>query len=314
MHRKNLKLYSLRAFESAARHLSFSRAADELAVTHSAISRQIAMLEEQVGVELFLRHRRGVLLTDAGLKLLPPLSRALEEISELLDELALSKTQAVLRVSLTPAFATKWLLPRLSRFREAHPKIEVRLEPSLRLVDFSQERCDMAIRCGRGVWPGLRSDFLLGIEMTPVCSPQLLAGSRPLREPRDLQRFTLIHADIGEEQQIGTEWRSWLTAAGAREIDPGHGLSFRDPGLALQAAIDGLGVAIGYPVLAEDDVAAGRLVRPFATTVPNEFAYFAVCPEGRAGDEKIAAFREWLLKEAAANAAGMRFSEARLRA
>lgn len=299
MKRNELPLNALRAFEAAARHLSFSRAADELRVTHGAISHHVRALEERLGVALFERLNRAVRLTDAGQMMLPVLSEAFDHIAESLDGLGAPAGRRALAVTLTPSFASKWLVPRLGRFRALHPDIDVRLAPSLDFADFTREDCDVAVRCGDGHWPGLAVEALLAIDMTPVCSPKLLEGATPLGAPADLAGHNLIHADIGGEGRIGEEWRMWLDAAGVEGIDPGRGVSLHDPAMALQAAVDGLGVAIGYGVLAAGDLAAGRLVAPFAARVRHPFAYYTVCPAAAAADPKVAAFRHWIAAEAA---------------
>ncbi len=206
-------------------------------------------------------------------------------------------------MTLTPSFASRWLIPRLGRFRTRHPEIDVRLAPSLRFVDLAHEDCDMAVRCGDGNWPGLAVEHLLAIVMTPVCSPALAAGPAPLRAPADLAHHTLIHADDGEAR-IGDEWRLWLDGAGVTGIDPSGGLRLHDPAMALQAALDGLGVAIGYTVLAAVDLAAGRLVAPFAATVDHDFAYYVVYPKTATTPPNVAAFRDWLNDEAAGETVG----------
>ena len=298
MNRRDLHLNALRAFEAAGRHLSFTRAAEELSVTHAAISHHVKALEEVLGTALFERRNRRVVLTEAGQVLLPVLSESLDRVAEALDGLGTGPSARALTVTLTPSFASRWLIPRLGRFRARHPEIDVRLAPSLRFVDLAHEDCDMAVRCGDGNWPGLMAEHLLPIAMTPVCSPALA----PLRTPADLAQHTLIHADIGEAR-IGEEWRLWLNGAGVTGIDPSGGLSLHDPAMALQAAVDGLGVAVGYTVLAAADLAAGRLVAPFATTVAHDFAYYIVHPKSTATPPNIAAFRDWLRGEAAGDAA-----------
>ena len=300
MNRRDLQLNALRAFEAAGRHLSFTRAADELHVTHAAISHHVKALEEALGTALFERRHRRVALTEAGQVLLPVLSESLDRVAETLD--GLGTGPRALTVTLTPSFASRWLIPRLGRFRARHPEIDVRLAPSLRFVDLAREACDMAVRCGDGDWPDLVVEPLLAIAMTPVCSPALAAGPVPLGTPADLVHHTLIHADVGEAR-IGAEWRMWLDGAGVTGVEPTGGLSLHDPAMALQAAVDGLGVAIGYTVLAAADLAAGRLVAPFAT-VDHEFAYYVVYPKTTATPPNIAAFRDWLVSEAAGDAAG----------
>jgi len=303
MNRRDLQLNALRAFEAAGRHLSFTRAAEELSVTHAAISHHVKALEDALGTALFERRNRRVVLTEAGQVLLPVMSESLDRVAETLD--GLGTGPRALTVTLTPSFASRWLIPRLGRFRAKHPEIDVRLAPSLRFVDLAHEDCDMAVRCGDGNWPGLVVEHLLAITMTPVCSPALIAGPAPLRAPADLAHHTLIHADVGEAR-IGDEWRLWLDGAGVTGIEPTGGLALHDPAMALQAALDGLGVAVGYTVLAAADLATGRLVAPFAAAVDHDFTYYIVYPKTAATPPNIAAFRDWLVAEATGDPAGRR--------
>ncbi|MFQ5985343.1 MAG: transcriptional regulator GcvA [Alphaproteobacteria bacterium] len=292
MARRLPPLNALRAFEAAARHLSFTRAADELYVTHAAISHQVKALEERLGVELFRRLNRSVRLTDAGQAYLPVVRDAFDRIAEATERLRASDTTGALTVSTTHSFAVRWLVSRLGAFREKHPDIDVRLTPSLHLVDFAREEVDVAVRYGRGGWPGLRADRLLTLTVFLLCSPRLLEGRYPLRTPKDLRYHTLLHDDLGED------WRPWLLAAGVDGVDPTRGPRFHGASLVLQAAVEGQGVALTHSALAAADLAAGRLVKPFDISLPTDFAYYVVCPEASAERPKVAAFREWLLAEA----------------
>ncbi|MFQ5785877.1 MAG: transcriptional regulator GcvA [Alphaproteobacteria bacterium] len=293
MTRRLPPLNALRAFEAAARHLSFTRAAQELNVTQAAISHQVKALEDRLGVLLFRRINRALLLTDAGQAYLPPVRDAFDRLAEATARLHAQDSRGALTVSVLPSIATKWLVPRLGRFREAQPDIDVRIAPSLHLTDFAREDVDVALRYGRGVWPGLRADRLMTEDIFPICSPKLLDGPHPLRAPADLRHYTLLH-DEGHG-----DWRVWLLAAGIDDIDPTRGTVFTDSGMLVQAAVEGQGVALGRSALAADDLAAGRLVRPFDVSLPAEFAYYLVCPEASAGRPKIAAFRDWLMAETA---------------
>lgn len=297
MDRRSLPLTSLRAFESAARLRSFSKAADELAVTHSAVSHQIKQLEAQLGTALFIRSNRGVRLTGAGETLLPVVGETFDRVAATLDGLIRPARGGALKVTATPSFAAKWLVPRLSRWRALHGDLGIHLVPTLRMLEFAKAEADIGIRCGIPPWPGLQADHLLPVTMTPVCSSALLAGGAALRQPRDVLRHGLIHADI-TGHALGEEWRTWLLAAGVCDFGDLAGLSFHDPGLAMQAAIDGLGVAIGYLELARDDLAAGRLVRPFELQVRHGFSYHLVYPAVRRSEPGVKAFRDWILREA----------------
>lgn len=286
-------LNALRAFEAAARNLSFRIAARELFVTPGAVSQQVKALEQYLGVTVFERVGRGVHLTDAGRRLYPVLRSAFQNIGETAEALRLHNESGPLTVSLPPALAMKWLLPRLPRFRELHPEIDVRVRASTHLVNFSLEGVDVAIRCGGGEYPGLRSDWLMYEEAFAVCSPQLLEHAPPLRTPADLRHHTLLH------DESGSGWGLWLQAQGVHDVDTDHGPTFSDATMALQAAIEGQGVALSYTPLAYLDLAAGRLVRPLPQATTSNYAYFVVCPEETAGRPKVAAFREWTFAEAA---------------
>jgi LysR family glycine cleavage system transcriptional activator len=295
--RRSLPLNSLRAFESAARQRSFSKAADELRVTHSAVSHQIKQLEEHLGTALFVRSNRGVRLTGAGETLLPVVGETFDRVAATLDGLISPARGGALKVTTTPSFAAKWLVPRLSRWRALHGDIGIHLVPTLRMLEFAQADADIGIRCGIPPWPGLQTDFLLPVTMTPLCSPALVEAGPALDQPRDALNHGLIHADVAGHL-LGEEWRTWLLAAGVRDFGDLAGLSFHDPGLAMQAAVDGLGIAIGYLELAEADLAAGRLIRPFDLRVRHSFSYYLVYPAARRNEPDLAAFRSWCQSEA----------------
>ncbi len=290
-------LNALRAFEAAARHLSFTRAAAELNVTQAAISHQVKALEERLGITLFRRLNRALLLTDSGQAYLPAVRDAFDRLAEATDRLYAQEARGTLTVSVLPSFAAKWLVPRLGRFRDAYPEIDVRVAPSVHLTDFSREDVDLALRYGRGTWPGMRIDRLMTEDICPVCSPRLLEGPKPLRTPADLAHHTLLH-----DEDHGS-WRMWLAAAGVDDVDPTHGTVFTDSGMVVQAAVEGQGVALARSALAAADLAEGRLVAPFDVVLPAAFAYYVVCPEATASRPKIVAFREWVLGEARAGQA-----------
>jgi LysR family glycine cleavage system transcriptional activator len=296
-------LNALRAFEAAARHLSFTRAAAELNVTQTAISHQIRGLEERLGVQLFRRLPRGLLLTEEAQRYAPALRAAFEQIATATEELSASGSGGVLTLSTVPSFAAKWLVPRLGRFRAAHPEIDLRISASLRAVDFAREDFDAAIRMGRGNYPGLRVDALFGEVMFPVCSPRLLAGPKPLSRPEDLRHHVLLHdvdASISAFAALPQAWRLWLERAGVQGIDVQRGPVFEDSAMLLDAAAEGQGVALGRSALVAADLAAGRLVKPFDISLPFALTHYLVCPEATADRPKIAAFRAWLLAEARA--------------
>lgn len=290
--RKLPPLNALRAFEAAARHLSFTAAADELHVTQAAISHQIRGLEERLGIALFRRTGRGVLLTDAAQLYLSEITAAFDRLAAATQRLTTQDANGVLNATVLPSFAAKWLLPRLGRFRAAHPEIDLRISSSMEIVDMTRGEFDLAIRGGLGRYPGMRVDLIARVTLFPVCSPALLEGAHPLREPRDLRYHTLLH---DEPRDL---WRSWFNLVGITDIDPTRGPGYSDSSMVVQAAIEGQGVAIARSALAAADLAAGRLVRPFGQSLPGDYAYWLICPEATAERPKVAAFRDWVLAEA----------------
>jgi LysR family transcriptional regulator, glycine cleavage system transcriptional activator len=291
-------LNSLRAFEAAARHLSFTRAAEELHVTPAAVSHHIKALEDHLGAKLFRRLNRVVLLTGAGQACATGLSEAFDRMAVALERLRAQECSGPLTVSTSPALAAKWLVPRLERFQELYPEIDVRVSAAMRLVDFAREDVDVAIRYGTGAYPGLLTELLLTNEVVPVCAPALLEGPRRLRAPEDIRHHTLLHDDTRTSDGAYPNWAMWLRAAGLEDVDPSRGPRFDYPGLVLEAAAAGDGVALALSTVAAADLAAGRLVRPFAVAAPTPFAYYVVCPEATAERPKVAAFRRWLRAEA----------------
>jgi len=284
-------LNGLRAFEAAARHMSFTLAASELNVTQTAISHQIRRLEEELGVRLFVRQNRSLSLTPEAVEYLPGVRAAFNDLRLATDRLLRKDDDHVLTVSTLASFAAKWLLPRLSAFQEAHPGIDVRITTSTSLVDFQRDKVDVAIRYGRGQWAGLRSDWLMADELFPVCSPSLLQGSKPLKCPEDLRDHVLLHTSGANTD----DWRLWLTAAGLpTDMSRQPGLTFDLTFVTVQAAIDGIGVAMGRTSYVRDDIAKGRLVVPFKITLPADAGFYLVSSQGRADTPKLAAFRSWL--------------------
>lgn len=271
--------------------MSFTRAAAELNVTQTAVSHQIRRLEEQLGLRLFVRTTRSLRLTREAQDFLPTVRSAFEDLRRATERLRRRQRNDVLMVSTTISLAAKWLVPRLAGFQEAHPEIEVRITTGTRLVDFHQEEIDVAIRYGRGLWPGLRADWLMAEDIFPVCSPKLAGGTKPLRQPADLAAHTLLHTETDRD-----EWVLWLTAAGLpTDLPTRRSLTFDQRLMTLQAAIDGLGVALGTTRIVESDIASSRLIAPFGSiTLPAEAGYYLVCPAETAEVHKIALFREWL--------------------
>jgi LysR family glycine cleavage system transcriptional activator len=282
----------LRAFEAAARHLSFTLAASELNVTQTAISHQIRRLEEELGIRLFIRQNRALALTPEARDYLPGVRAAFNDLRLATDRLLRKDDDKVLTVSTLASLAAKWLLPRLTDFQEAHPGIDVRITTSTSLVDFQRDDVDAAIRYGRGQWPGLRADWLMADELFPVCSPSLLRGDKPLRQPEDLRGYPLLHTSNANSD----DWRLWLTAAGLpADIARQPGITFDMIFMTIQAAIDGIGVAMGRTSYVSDDIAKGRLVVPFKIALPADAGFYLVSPEGRREAPKLAAFRQWMI-------------------
>ena len=306
-------LNALRAFDAAARHLSFARAAEELHVTPAAISHQVKALEGYVGVKLFRRRNRAIELTDAGRAGLPKLREGFVCIGEAVQRLRSHEGGDTLAVSVATSLATKWLMPRLYRFVTAHPEVDVRISASTRLIDLRRSRsaagaeqigplldeADICIRFGTGEYPGFSVVKLFPVSVAPVCSPRLAEAEPPLRHPGDLRDHVLIQDDTILFDGTMSAWDHWLRAAGATGVDTSRGPRFSHAALALEAAADGLGVALSPTVLARSDVAAGRLVMPFELIVPLVFAYYIVSPEAAADKPGVRAFRDWLLEEAA---------------
>jgi LysR family transcriptional regulator, glycine cleavage system transcriptional activator len=287
-------LNGLRAFEAAARHMSFTRAAAELNVTQTAISHQIRRLEEQLGVALFIRRNRALALTHEAQDYLPSIRSAFEDLRHATEKLRRPSHEGKLTVSTTASLATKWLVLRVAAFQDANPGIDIHITTSAHLVDFRREDVDMAVRFGRGHWPGLRADWLMAEDIFPVCQPGLTSDGKPLLRPEDLAHHTLLHTTVSRE-----DWQLWLTAAGLPlSIASRRGLTFDQSFMAIQAAVQGLGVALGRTHLVEDDIAAGRLVAPFHMVLPQDAGYYVVTPETTADAPKVARFRDWLIASA----------------
>lgn len=293
-------LRSLRAFDAAARHLSFTRAAEDMGVTPAAISNQIKDMEEQLGFDLFIRTSRSMRLTREGEILHVAATESLETLAKALHRIKRLENRNQIRVSSTPSVAAKWLVPRLDGFLSAFPSADVRIDVSNTLVDFDRDDVDVAIRFGAGKYPGLRADLLFQDSLSPVCSPSLITKERPLEVPKDLLRHTLIHLDWQASGSPWPNWRMWMQAAGIKEFDDKRGLHFGQTSLTIQAAIDGQGVALGDSNLVADDLAAGRLVKPFELSLkaPDAFSYFVITRLNTGDAPLVDAFRDWCLAEA----------------
>jgi len=296
-------LNALRAFEASARHQSFSAAAAELHVTPAAVGQLVRTLEDWLGAPLFVRGASGparLTATDTALRALPDIRAGLDKLALGLERLKEGSMGGVLTVTVSPAFAAKWLLPRFERFQAICPETDVRLETHLKPVDFVAQRVDIGVRYGSGVWPGLKAEKLMGEEIFPACSPALLRQNRHLREPVGLARITLIH-DLSMDAHAGfPSWEQWLQQAQVTGVDISRGLRINNSAAVLQAAIEGRGVALARSVMAHDDVTAGRLVRLYPDIqIESALAYYVVYRPECASLPRLAAFRDWLMDEAA---------------
>ncbi|MCW9044940.1 MAG: transcriptional regulator GcvA [Alphaproteobacteria bacterium] len=290
-------LNAIRAFEAAARHLSFAKAAEELNVSPGAVSHHIKTLEADLGQSLFKRLNRAVVLTQAGQLCLPGIREGFDKIRVAIDKIRKTEDDSNLRVSVGPAFAAKWLLPRIYKFAELHPDIGVTVLASLSLADFEIDPVDVAIRYGQGDYPDLYTDLLFHEWHSPMCSPKLLEGEKPLKTPADLKNFTLIHDDTLKENPLAPDWEDWLNKVGVKNMDLTKGLHFTQADHSLQAAIAGHGVTLGRYLLASGDLDAGRLVMPFDFRVDWPFSYYLVSPKVTKESLKVSAFRQWILEE-----------------
>ena len=282
-------LNALRVFDAAARHLSFTRAAEELFVTQAAVSHQIKSLEDFLGLKLFRRRNRSLLLTEEGQSYFLDIKEIFSQLTEATRKLQARSAKGALTVSLLPSFAIHWLVPRLSSFNSAYPGIDVRIQAVDRQEDKLADDVDVAIFYGRGNWPGLRVEKLYAEYLLPVCSPLLLTGEKPLKTPEDLAKHTLLH-DASRR-----DWQTYTRQLGLNHIN------------VQQGAIHGQGVALANNVMAQSEIEAGRLVCPFNDVLVSKNAFYLVCHDSQAELGKIAAFRQWILAKAAAEQEKFRF-------
>jgi LysR family transcriptional regulator, glycine cleavage system transcriptional activator len=290
-------LNSLRAFEATARHLSFSKAAAELHVTPAALSHQVRGLEELLGLRLFHRRARSIELTEAARLIYPGIRTGFESIRDAVERLDRGKQDRLLVVSSTPGLTAKWLVPRLYKFLALHPEIETRITASVGYANFTTDDIDVGIRLTSGVHPDLYVEKLTDEWLLPLCSPRLLEGERPLRTPQDLVRFPLIQVDL---PGVVPTWADWLRMAGIAGIDSSRGLRLNVADHALDAASEGVGVVLGYKIVASRDIGLGRLVVPFGPEIPVPGrAYHFVCAKGQEKRAPIQAFRDWVFAEIA---------------
>ncbi|HEX4198286.1 MAG TPA: transcriptional regulator GcvA [Caulobacteraceae bacterium] len=302
-HRRRLPpLNALRAFEAAARHLNFSRAADELSVTPGAVSQQIQNLEDYVGVALFKRTPKGLLLTDPAQIALPALREAFDRLAEAASMLTAAVDGRRLTVTVPPSFASKWLLPRLGAFEALHPEVDVWVSAGMELTDFASGEVDLAIRYGAGRYPGLEVIRLMQETVIPVASPELLAG-QPLEQLGDLANHVLLHDGSPDADESCPDWTMWLAARGVKGVDGARGPRFNQSSLVIEAAVGGRGVALAKRTLAQADLDAGRLVAPFQIATAVDFAYYLVHPKTKGRLPQVKAFITWITAEAATHEA-----------
>jgi len=307
-------LNALRAFEAAARHLSFKKAANELSVTPTAVSHQIKSLEEFLDLQLFRRLPRALELTSQGQAMLPKVREGLECFAVAVESAHEHAATGRLLVVAPSSFATRWLVPRLRRFTLAQPDVNLHIirsrdtidaeqsvaAPVFDSVDLREEDSQVVIRFGSGIYPGFRVDRMFGSDYIAVCSPKLLHAHTPLREPADLRDQVLLHDDSIANERARPSWAEWLRLAGVSGVDSSAGPHFSDSGLAFVAAVDGLGIALASKPLVADAIAQGRLVAPFDIVLEQQNAYYIVTPEAIANRPAVEALLHWLLDEAKA--------------
>lgn len=289
MSRRLPPLNALKAFEAAARQLSFTKAAEELFVTQAAVSHQIKALEEHLGIKLFMRKNRSLLLTEEGQGYFYDIKDIFSQLLEATEKLLARGAKGAISVSLPPTFAIQWLVPRLNQFSELHPDIDVRIKAVDQVEHSLTDDVDVAIYYGRGNWPNVSSDKLHTEYHIPVCSPMLMNEAKPLNSPQDLRHHTLLH-DMSREA-----WKDWMKGAKLKGLNVNHGPIFSHSSMVLQAAVHGQGVALGHSVLAKPEIDSGRLVCPFNQVLVSKNAYYVVCRESQAELGKISAFRDWML-------------------
>lgn len=314
MHKPLPPLNALRAFEAAARHRSIRKAALELHVTPAAVSQQVKLLESTLGVRLFDRVNRGLALTAEAQASVGRLREGFDALASAVELMRAQHSMQSVRVGAAPSFAGKWLAPRIQGYCSVFPDTDVRIAADQMFIDPQQglgeaglatapgdNEFDIAIRFGRGIYPGWRVDKLFDVVATPLCSPQLMAGAHPLLRPADLRHHTLLHDDTISAEQGGVDWNAWLKAAKVRDVDTLRGAHFNQAVMGLAAAIDGAGVVLSYPLLASSDLAQGRLIAPFDLEVKVDFAYFMLSAENADIEPGVAAFRDWMIDTARTN-------------
>jgi len=285
-------LTGLRGFEAAARCLSFTAAASELSVTQTAISHQVKTLESQLGVKLFHRAGKLITLTQVGKKLLPATSESFEILENAVSQIKADSLSRVVTVSVTPSFASKWLIQRLGQFWSAYPDIQLNIQHTLELANFTSDGVDIAVRGGNGDWPGPSTKLQLPLDLSPICHPSVVEGKHPLKTPSDLKHHNLLHEDNFDD------WTLWLKATGADDVDPHSGNVMNDSNSLGIAVENCQGIALGRLSLIQSDLNSGKIVKPFDIDIESSFSYYLVCPQGKLGNPSVQAFRDFILGEA----------------
>ena len=308
---RNYPLNALRAFEAAARHLSFKKAAAEMHVTAGAVSHQVKQLEDYLGVQLFRRLTRALELTAEAQAMLPKLREGFDALSAAVDLVHIREASPAFMVMTPPGFAKRWLVPRLGTFTQANPQVEIHISSRNEMIDTREPDHAVAadnppdeaplvqVRFGTGQYSGLQVDEVFSATYVAVCSPRLTTGRNALRTPADLAKHTLLHDDTEYEEGARPRWEDFLEHVGVKGVDATHGPHFSDASLAIDAAIEGMGVTLAMKPLVSADIAAGRLVVPFPCEAPTRYAYYLVMPANAAENRGVAAFREWLLAASA---------------
>ncbi|MCZ4282778.1 transcriptional regulator GcvA [Kiloniella laminariae] len=294
MYRYVPSLTALRTFESSARHMSFTKAAEELNVTQSAVSRQIRQLEDELGIRLFERVRQRLVLTEAGASYVEEVRSGLNHLkAATLNLLAYQGVGGELLLACLPTFGSRWLIPRLGRFTSQHPEINVNLITRIEAFNFDSENIDAAIHFGDANWPGAITDKLMGEEMIPVCNPTLMERGQGLHTPNDLRHHTLLQL-----RSRPYAWQEWLKGADAQDINPAAGPKFEQFHMIINAALSGLGIALLPAFLIREELSKGLLIQPFEHSIRGKNAYYLVYPEKKRGLPRLQTFRRWLLREA----------------
>lgn len=300
----NLPFTALRSFEAVARLRGFGRAAEELGVTQSAVSQQVKSLEEWLGLKLIVRGGGRVVPTEEGVRLAAAVMEGLGGVAGLCRELRETQSETLaLNLSCLPGFAFLWLIPRLIGFDQLHPEFPVSITTTAALATFTDDDIELAIRYGPGGYSGLHVELLLAETLFPVCAPSLLASGPPLESPADLARHTILIDDVTDVGGNPPTWEFWARESGISLPRPARQRRFGQSNMVIQAAERGMGVALGRSPLVDDALQSGALVRPFAGEVTSQFSYWLVCPAASLKIPRVAAFRNWVMREAAASRA-----------